>query len=170
VSIAGGGGNDCFEFGGGGGDSGEGSRKRKRSLDEESGMSPSTEGHIARNGVQIISKDHRENCSAPPKLIIRFGKKPMSSVGNRDPSPNDHKFLQTDGENVESQGNDVTPPPPLEKREGDDVPSGVTSVRLMPIKLKLARCSQGSYVTKAKSDCTPPPSPTATPKESCEVR
>jgi hypothetical protein len=171
VSIAGGGGLDCFEFGGGNGDSGEGSRKRKRSLGgDESGLSPSTDGHIARNGVQIISKDNRENCSAPPKLIIRFGKKPVSSVGNRDPSSNDQKLPQPDGENAESQGNDVTPPPPLEKHEGDDVPSGVTSVRLMPIKLKLARCSQGSYVTKAKSDCTPPPSPTATPKESCEVR
>lgn len=168
VSIAGGGGIEGYHFasvGGCSGDAVESGRKRKRSLSDENGVNPCIDGHAGRNGVQIISKDNRENCSAPPKLIIRFGKKPVS--GTRDPPSNDVKLLQ----NMESQGNeDVTPPPPLEKHEGGDVPSGVTSMRLMPIKLKLARCSQGSYVTKAKSDSTPPPSPTATPKESCEVR
>ena len=109
----------------------------------------------------------------------------MASVANKagnlsscpPPPPSiDHLKMQQqpDGvEHMESQGSDdVTPPPPLEKPERDDVLSGVTSVhsRLMPIKLKLARCSQGSYVTKAKSDSTPPPSPTTAPKESCEVR
>lgn len=176
VSIAGGGldGNELVAGSGGivigfSGDIGENSRKRKRSLSGECDVNSSIDVHTARNGVQIISKDSRENFNGPPKLIIRFGKKPVSGVGgNRDPQI-DLKS-QSEGEHMESQGSeDVTPPPPLEKPEGDDVPT-VTSVRLMPIKLKLARCSQGSYVTKAKSDSTPPPSPTATPKESCEVR
>lgn len=171
VSIAGGGKDGSEKISVGlGCESGDNSRKRRRSLSRERGSSPLTDGTSARNGVQIIAKDYRENCTAPPKLIIRFGKKPLSGLGSQD-SSNDLKLQTTDVEPMESQGSeDVTPPPPLEKPDGDDVPSGVTSVRLMPIKLKLARCSQGSYVTKAKSDSTPPPSPTATPKESCEVR
>lgn len=176
---------------GGDGGGGENNRKRKRSLSGGSGSNASTggDGPAIRNGVRIISKDNKSsdnNSSAPPKLIIRFGKKPVSeTVASRHHLPIDLKLPNAlvDGggdhhqhhhhHHLESQGSeDVTPPPPLEKPEGDEnVSSAVTSMRLMPIKLKLARCSQGSYVTKAKSDSTPPPSPTAAhPKESCEVR
>merc|ERR1712071_619367 len=111
----------------------ESGRKRKRN---NSGQShDSADSHdlaaSARNGVQIISKDPGDQCTAPPKLIIRFGKKPVPQP--QQPQP--------------QQPEDISPPPPLQD------PSAIH--RLMPIKLKLARCSQG-YVTKSKSDSTPP--------------
>lgn len=131
------------------------------------------------NGVKIISKDSSVSCSAPPKLIIRFGKKPMSTTASGDSSSYQlqHSESNLRGE-MESHGcENVSPPPPLEKPpSSESLPnSSVTSLRLMPLKLKLARCSQG-YVTKGKSEqVTPPPSPTPPPppassKESCQVR
>lgn len=127
-------------------------RKRKRN-NSGNALNDSGDGNVMANGVQIISRDGSETSSAPPKLIIRFGKKP---VGQPQQQP-------ADADKADTVNEDITPPPPLQKADPEALH------RLMPIKLKLARCSQG-YVTKSKSDSTPPPSPTPTPKESCQVR
>jgi len=184
-------GEDCIINIGGHGDHGNGSisgvgykRKRSPSGDSDSleHTSHLTDQNIDQyrrlNGVKIISKDGTVNCSAPPKLIIRFGKKPMSSTVSGDSSSFQLQHSESNlGGKTESQGcENVSPPPPLEKPSASEsLPNaGVTTLRLMPLKLKLARCSQG-YVTKGKSEqVTPPPSPTPPPttssKESCQVR
>ena len=166
VSIAGGGlesnelissaPGDCEELGG---------RKRKRT---PSGGDDAEDGHVIRNGaVRIISQDESERLTAPPKLIIRFGKKPVSggsSGGGSEENnlscvssyPTSDLKLEKDRELVESQEeNDITPPPPLEKPQGDDSTSDVTSLRLMPIKLKLARFSERKCVGKKKEVLSP---------------
>ena len=133
-----------------------GGRKRKRS---PSGDEVVEDGHVVRNGaVQIISHDESERCTAPPKLIIRFGKKPASVGGeeNRVSHPTSDLKFEKDREFMESQEeNDITPPPPLEKPQGDDSTSDVTSLRLMPIKLKLARFSERKCVAKKKEVLSP---------------
>ena len=154
-------------------------RKRKRNSADSSPTTqhhqPSNDGNGGRNGVQIISKETGDNYTTTPKLIIRFGKIATSTACNDIESPPaaEKTGPAVASANKESQNDvsdDVTSPPPLQKLDGTSQTSGsVTTLRLMPIKLKLARGSRG-YVTKTKLDSTPPPSPMPTPKESCQVR
>ena len=145
VSIAGGGSEDAISTDGNG-------RKRKRTAN--------TQG-IQNDALPEELDDAPRKEGPPPKLIIRLGKKVENSQENRVPDEPDELRPSSDN---------VSPPPPLEKPDSETISSSDNSLRIMPIKLKLARCSQGSYVTKTKSDSTPPPSPNATAKEGYEVR
>ena len=181
-------------------------RKRKRTSSGGSGVNEpasvvSIGDGVQRNGVQIIggaalgAGSAENEAGSAPKLIIRFGKKAMTTSSGR--TGESQNFNRTGGCRLSSE--DVTPPPPLEKPsmarnelEDSSAAASVTTVRLMPIKLKLARGGSGGYVTShqqqqqeqqqqaerqsQKSDSTPPPSPTPPPptnnstKESCQVR
>jgi len=163
VSIAGGGLESSELISSAPGDGEECGRKRKRT---PSGGDDTEDGHTIRNGaVRIISQDESERFTAPPKLIIRFGKKPVGGVGGGSEDlnlscitqhPTSDLRVEKNRELVESQEeNDITPPPPLEKPQGDDSTSDVTSLRLMPIKLKLARFSEKKSVAKKKEVLSP---------------
>ena len=131
-----------------------------------------------KNGVRFVAGavgTGDEPGTAAPKLIIRFGKKALAAASLSSPASTTDLTNPSMGRTGETHltnptpcsrptGEDVTPPPPLEKVSMELVDSAsatntaassasaaatesLTTVRLMPIKLKLARGGSGSYFT-----------------------
>lgn len=147
---------------------GFGHEKRKRKDKSEKRKRKKFKGD-----VQIISNES----SNPTKLIIRFGKKTEDEAG----AANVAGAVTQRTSNSEVPCSEVTdapaapaeapPEPPKDNTTSSSPPVTVDSeksdsVRIMPIKLKLARCQEGSgYVMKQDSAATsgeppdPPPDP-----------